>query len=161
LVIVDISPFVSETGRDSAYSVHSEILSAILSVNLRVISSRSDAESALKKLITSEKIRGFLLKNLQRTGENAFAWKLNAEALMKNLDKITSGVQRNPAFQQITGFPVIFLKGGESDHLPVEDYKDILKVFPVAEIIEIAGAGHWIHADNPEEVVKNIRRLLE
>jgi pimeloyl-ACP methyl ester carboxylesterase len=112
-------------------------------------------------LITSEKIRGFILKNLQRTGENTFNWKLNADALMKNLDKITAGVERNPGFQQITGFPVIFLKGGASDHIPVEDYKDILRVFPVAEIIEIPGAGHWIHADNPEEVVKNITRLLE
>jgi pimeloyl-ACP methyl ester carboxylesterase len=161
LLIADISPFVSESGRNSAYSEHSEILNAILSVDLKAISNRSDAESALTNLITSEKIRGFILKNLQRTGENTFKWKLNADALMKNLDKITAGVGRNPGFQQITGFPVIFLKGGDSDHIPVEDYKDILRVFPVAEIIEIPGAGHWIHADNPDEVVKNIRRLLD
>ena len=88
-------------------------------------------------MITSEKIRGLILKNLQRTDENSFTWKINTDALLKNLDKITAGVERNPGFQQITGFPVIFLKGGESDYIPVEDYKDILKVFPAAEIIEI------------------------
>ena len=161
LLIADISPFVNESGKNSAYAQHFDILNAILSIDLKKISNRNEAEEALKEKIASEKIRGFILKNLQRTSENTFTWKLNAAALLKNLDKITEGVERNVDFpQQITGFPVIFLKGGDSDYIPQEDYKDILKVFPAAEIIEIPGAGHWIHADKPEEVVKNIRRLL-
>jgi esterase len=161
LLIADISPFVNETGKSSAYVEHYDILNAILSLDLTKISNRNDAEEALSERIESEKIRGFILKNLQRTAENTFTWKMNAEALMKNLDKITEGVGRNGDFpHQITGFPVIFLKGGDSDYIPMEDYKEILKVFPAAEIKEIPGAGHWIHADKPDEVVKNIRRLL-
>ena len=38
---------------------------------------------------------------------------------------------------------------------------DIRKVFPAAEFIEIQGAGHWIHADKPDEVIKYLRKLLE
>ena len=62
---------------------------------------------------------------------------------------------------QITGFPVIFLRGGASDYLPENDFKDILKVFPAAEFINIPKAGHWIHADRPDEVIKSIQKLLE
>ena len=61
---------------------------------------------------------------------------------------------------QITGFPVIFLKGENSDYLPKGDFRDILKVFPAAEFITVPNAGHWVHSDKPDDVVKNIKRLL-
>jgi esterase len=63
--------------------------------------------------------------------------------------------------QQITGFPVIFLRGTDSDYIPKEDFRDILNVFPAADIIDVEGAGHWIQVDRPDEVVKYIRRLLQ
>lgn len=161
LLIADISPFVTENSHNSAYNQHRTILEAILSIDLSKITGREDAEAILMTKIPSEKIRGFILKNLQRTTENNFAWKLNAPSLLKNLDKITEGIDRRSGTSlQITGFPVIFLKGKDSDYIPDEDFKDILKVFPAAEITEIADAGHWIHADQPEEVIKNIKRLL-
>jgi esterase len=161
LLIADISPFSDETGRQSVHSQHSAILNAIASFDLKKISTRDEAESILREKISSEKVRGLILKNLQRSADNTFIWKLNATSLLKNLDKIMEGVERKFALsQQISGFPVIFLKGGDSDYIPKEDYKDILNVFPAAEIIEIPGAGHWIHADRPDDVIKNLKRLL-
>jgi pimeloyl-ACP methyl ester carboxylesterase len=161
LLIADISPFTNETKRHTIYSEHLVILNAILSVTLDKISTRIQAEEGLREKIPSEKERGLILKNLQRSSDGTFTWKLDAPSLLKNLDKIMEGVDRKPEFrQQITGFPVIFLKGAESDYIPESDGRDILKVFPAAEIIEIPGAGHWVHVDEPDEVVKNIKRLL-
>jgi pimeloyl-ACP methyl ester carboxylesterase len=161
LLIADISPFTDETGRDSVYSQHFTILNAILSFELNKISTRAEAEKVLSEKIPSEKVRGLILKNLQRTADNSFMWKLNVLSLLKNLDKIMEGVERKTDYsQQITGFPVIFLKGGASDYIPSGDFRDIQNVFPAAEIIEIPGAGHWIQVDRPNEVVKNLKRLL-
>jgi pimeloyl-ACP methyl ester carboxylesterase len=161
LLIADISPFTNETKRHSVYSEHLAILNAILSVKLDKISTRVQVEDALLDKIPSEKVRGLILKNLQRNSDNIFTWKLDAVSLLKNLDNIMEGVGRHPEIrQQITGFPVIFLKGAESDYIPEADGRDILKVFPAADIIEIPDAGHWIHVEKPEEVVKNIKRLL-
>lgn len=161
LLIADISPFTDETNSHSIYSQHFTLLNAILSIDLKNISTRSDAEIILKEKITSEKIRGLILKNLQRTDENRFSWKLNAAVLLRNLDKIMEGIKRESDFnRQISGFPVIFLKGGDSDYIPSGDYSDIYKVFPAAEIIEVPGAGHWIHVDKPDEVIKNLKKLL-
>jgi pimeloyl-ACP methyl ester carboxylesterase len=161
LLIADISPFTNEAARNSIYSEHNNILSAVLSIDLTKVSTRSDAEKLLSEKIESEKTRGLIMKNLQRTGDNSFSWKINAESLLKNLDRIMTGVERRQDYNhQITGFPVIFLKGGDSDYIPSDDFKDILMVFPAAELIVIPGAGHWINADKPEEVVKNIKRLL-
>lgn len=161
LLIADISPFTNETGRQSIYVQHFTILNAILSFDLDKISTRREAGNVLLEKIPSVKVRELILKNLQRTADNNFAWKLNAQSILKNLDKIMEGVERQTDFsQQIIGFPVIFLKGGDSDYIPAVDFRDIRNVFPAAEIIEIPGAGHWIHIDKPDEVVKNLKRLL-
>ena len=161
LLIADISPFTDETGRDSVYSQHFTVLNAILSFDLNKISTRGEAESILSEKIPSEKVRGLILKNLQRSTDNTFMWKLNAPSLLKNLDKIMEGVERKTDYsQQITGFPVIFLKGGESDYIPKGDFRDIQKVFPAVEITVVPGAGHWIQVDKPDEVIKNLKKLL-
>jgi esterase len=161
LLIADISPFVNENDSQSAYNQHQTILTTMLSVDLSKITTRGEVERIIMEKIHSEKIRGFILKNLQRSSGNNFLWKLNASSLLNNLDKIMQGIDRESGLsQQITGFPVIFLKGADSDYLPESDYKDIRKVFPAAEFVVVANAGHWIHSDRPDEVIRNLKRLL-
>jgi esterase len=161
LLIADISPFTYETDGHAAYNQHFTLLSAILSLDLKTITNRSEAENLLTAKIPSVKERGLILKNLQRNNDHSFSWKLNAQSLLRNLDKIMEGIKRKTDFnQQISGFPVIFLRGGDSDYIQPHDFKSIQHVFPAADIIEVAGAGHWIQADKPDEVVKYIKRLL-
>lgn len=161
LLVADISPFRDGVKDNPEYELHSSILNSIQSLDLSKISSRAEAEEHLTRSGLPVSVRGFILKNLQRIGGNKFEWKINASALLSNLDKIMKGIDRKDAFsQQVTGFPVIFLKGSDSGYLPSEDYNDILKIFPAAEFVIIEKAGHWLHADNPEEVERNIRRLI-
>jgi len=161
LLIADISPFLNEAQNKVAYSQHKSILEAMLSIDLTNIMRRDDAEGELGEKIRDEKIRGFVLKNLQRSTANNFTWKLNAASLLKNLDKIMDGIDRGALFtQSITGFPVIFLKGGDSDYILPSDFGDILKIFPAAEFVIAEKAGHWIHSDRPDEVIRNLKRLL-
>jgi len=161
LLIADISPFINENASHPAYNQHLTILKAMLSVDLSKISTREMAESILLEKIPSGKVRGFVLKNLQRTADKNFTWRINPSILLNNLENIMEGIDLRADFSQpITGFPVIFLKSEDSDYLPSGDFRDIQKVFPAAEFITVKNAGHWIHSDNPDEVVKNIRRLL-
>jgi len=161
LLIADISPFANEVNNKPAHHHHNSILEAMLSIDLVKISRRDDAESLLKEKIKDEKIRGFILKNLKRSMENNFYWKLNAASLLNNLEKIMEGIDCDEVTTRpITGFPVIFLKGAESDYILPGDYNNILKIFPVAEFIVVEKAGHWIHADRPDEVIMNLKRLL-
>ncbi len=66
LVIADISPFTNENNKLTVYKQHLTILKTILSIDLSTISSRAEAENLLTEKISSEKVRGFILKNLQR-----------------------------------------------------------------------------------------------
>ncbi|MCE5346407.1 MAG: alpha/beta fold hydrolase [Bacteroidales bacterium] len=161
LLIADISPFTSRNQTHTAYDQHLTILNTIQSIDLKSISARSGAESILIEKIPSEKVRAFILKNLQRTSGNSFTWKINAPSLLNNLEKIMQGIDPTEfTAHPVTGFPVTFLKGANSDYLPADDFNDIQKIFPGAEIIEIPNSGHWIHSDFPDEVVKYLKKLL-
>ncbi len=161
LLIADISPFVSENNLQPLVENHYSILRTIIATDLTKASTRQEAEMLISKGIQSQKIRDFVMKNLKRNPDKTFGWKINAMSLLNNLGRIMEGIERQDNIRiQITGFPVIFLKGKNSDYLPASDFRDILTVFPAAEFIEVPDAGHWVHSDRPDEVQNNLIRLL-
>lgn len=162
LLIADISPFVNESEKVNIREEHFNILNTILSVDTAGIISRADVEKKVAEKISDENVRGFILKNLKRDEDNKFSWKINAGGLLDNLDKIMEGIDHETWIsKQISGFPVIFLRGERSGYIPDSHFSEIRRVFPAAEFVTIPGAGHWIHADAPDEVIKQIRRLLD
>ncbi len=162
LLIADISPFVRGDIHNSAYNQHLAILKTILSADLTNISTREEADAVVAENIHSEKVRRFILKNLKRDTDSKFTWKINAGSLLRNLDSIMKGTDREAYVNhRTTGFPVIFLKGEESDYLPEDDYSDIQRIFPAAEFLTIPRAGHWLHSDNPGEVIRYMKKFLE
>ena len=82
---------------------------------------------------------------------------------LNNLDKIMEGIELKTEFTEpVTGFPVIFSERRQFQIiLQPLIHASIRKVFPAAELIVIQGAGHWIHADKPDEVIKYLRKLLD
>jgi pimeloyl-ACP methyl ester carboxylesterase len=162
LLVADISPLADKNRYKEEFKQHLQILNSILSLNIPGITSRYEIESQLILEIKSEKVRGLILKNLKREPDNSFSWKINASALLKNLDKIMDAVESDNADKkEITGFPVFFLKGEKSDYLPENDFTKIREVFPAAEFITVPGAGHWIHSDNPEAVKQCFLKFLD
>jgi esterase len=161
LLIADISPFADDNEKQFAYDQHHKILKAILDTDISETRSRSDVDRQLAVSIDSPKVRELIMKNLQRTDDKRFRWKINASSLMHNLDKIVEGLPLSGIEQeQITGFPVMFLKGENSDYLNTENFRKILKLFPAAELKVIRNAGHWLQADNPEAVIEALSDLL-
>lgn len=161
LIVADISPLVQAERNTEDLDQYRLILNFMLTADLSGFKSRAEVESQLSSLIKSERIRDLVLKNLKRDQDNSFSWKINAPAIFENLDRIIEGIETVDTYRGITGFPVYFLKGENSAYLPESDFAEIRKVFPGAEFLIIPGAGHWIHADNPEIVRKCFLRLLD
>ncbi len=160
LLVGDIAPFSSGEKYSAAFSSQSEILESMLSVNLEGLKSRDEIEAILSQKISSPGVRGFIMKNLRRLQEDSFAWKLNVPVLKLNLEEIIRGIKPGKSdYREVSGFPVLFLKGENSDYISERDYADIRTLFPGAEFIIISGAGHWIHSDNPEAVRKSFLEL--
>ena len=162
LIIADISPFAEKERFEEEYNLHLQILNSMLTMKMSGITSRPVIESLLKTKIRSEKVRGLMMKNLRREADNSFSWKINASALLGNLGSIMDAISsENTDNKEITGFPVFFLKGENSDYIHENDFKKIRKVFPSAEFVIVPRAGHWIHSDNPEAVKQCFLKLLD
>ena len=164
LVSVDIAPKsyrnLALASRTAAN--HSNMIDAMLALDLSKVHSREDADHALATSIGSERIRGFLLKNLRREGES-FSWRINLQAFSKNLEKIFEGMDREAIAARggITGFPALFISGGNSEYIRAVDHQGIRDIFPTAEIVTIPGAGHWVHAEQPDLLVKTLKYFLD
>ncbi len=161
LLIADISPVNSSERFKKDLKKHREILQAMLSADITSAGSRKEIETFFSSL-KSEKLTGFILKNLRRNTGDGFVWKINLRALAANIENIMASVEpgRNED-NSIAGLPVFFLKAGNSDYIADDDVTPILKIFPGARIITIPDAGHWIHSDKPEAVVSAMLKFLE
>jgi esterase len=161
MLIADISPFTDDRRRAIARNENLTILKAILGIDLLKASSRNEVETALEPHIQSEKVRELIMKSLHRNDLNNFEWKLNAKALLDNLDKIVDGVPFQIVDSQpIIGFPVVFLKGENSDYIMTGELTAITRIFRAAELKTINNAGHWLQADNPKAVTEELLDLI-
>lgn len=164
LVVVDIAPKSYYQVQASAIRTidHATIMEAMMNVDFRKVRSRNDVDAMLANTIPSERVRLFLMKNLHRHRDDTFSWSINIDALHKNLEHILSCVVCEDLrdSSQVTGFPVIFIRGSESRYILDEDREPIRQVFPYAEFITIPDAGHWLHVEQPGLLVQSIREKI-
>jgi len=158
LMVADISPRGYENDDSSQIKSHAVIIKAMSDIDFYGIQSRDDIDIILSKSIADKRVRQFLLKNISRTDDNEFTWKLNLKTIQTEIKSIMQGLPLNQ--QEITGFPVFFLKGADSDYITETDFPLIYKIFPQAEIEIIPNSGHWLHAEQPEIFIDKIRNFL-
>jgi len=165
LIVVDIAPkdyFLLDD--ESQYYLHNNILRAMLEIDFTRIESRKNVEDYLRERIDSTQIVQFLLKNVHRNREShLFEWRLNVQVLYDNLDEIIKGVNARWFDDRIPikNYPVLFLKGANSNYILSEDYPSIRRIYPEAEIVEISDAGHWLHAEQPELFMAALWKFLK
>ena len=165
LIVVDIAPkdyFLLND--ESQYYLHNNILGAMLELDFNRIESRKQVEDFLKERIDSTQIVQFLLKNVHRNKENhRYEWRLNVRVLYDNLDEIIKGVDAHWFDDRlpITNYPVLFIKGANSNYILAEDFTSIRRIYPEAEIVEIPDAGHWLHAEQPQLFMESLWRFIK
>jgi pimeloyl-ACP methyl ester carboxylesterase len=101
-------------------------------------------------------VRQFLLKNLVRDDEGRFKWKFNLEALYQHYDEINKELKSDHPYDK----PVLFIKGEHSNYIVDADMDMIHALFPLAKLESIPGAGHWVHADQPDQLKRSLLSFL-
>jgi esterase len=149
LVVVDIAPKLYTGG-------HQEIFEAMLSLDLDAISSRDEAEAQLAQRIKDESVRLFLLKNMSRNQAGGYQWKMNLPVIYEHYQEILSRIDGDTPYEGET----LFVRGGRSNYIADTDMPDIQRLFPSARLETIPTAGHWIHADAPDEFCEHLHHFL-
>lgn len=143
LIVVDIAPRLSDMRHQD------DILAGLNAVDLAAIENRQQADEALAVHIPQPGVRQFLLKNLYRREDNSFAWRQNLQALTAQMAAIGEAITDDQPFLK----PTLFIRGGKSDYINAEDkLYAIPTLFPNSQVETIVDAGHWVHAEKPEEV---------
>ncbi|MEO1253414.1 MAG: alpha/beta fold hydrolase [Bacteroidota bacterium] len=149
LIVVDIAP--------KHYPPHhQQIFEGFKSVDLANLENRKDADVQMAQVISNMGVRQFILKNLERKKDGSFGWKLNVDTIEQAIESVGEGMENNVSFEGDT----LFIAGGKSDYIVDSDHELIKKHFPKTEIISIAGAGHWVHAEKPKELGEAVVTFL-
>ncbi len=151
LMVIDIAPRYYPPH-------HQEILKALFSLDLNRIQTRKEAEEKLSEGIKDIGTRQFLLKNLYWLGPNQLAWKFNLESIANHIEIVGS---ETPLSKNNISTETLFVKGNNSNYIKAADEKNIAEIFPHSKLVGIDGAGHWVHAEKPLELLRCFKDFFE
>jgi pimeloyl-ACP methyl ester carboxylesterase len=149
LIIEDIAPYPYPP-------LHDKLLAALTALPVERIDSRSEADRRLAADIPQRAIRGFILKNLLPAPSGGMRWQFNLQSLARNYPNIIAAIEPDAPIS----LPTLFLRGADSSYLLPERFAEIRELFPRARLHTVPGAGHWLHSDNPQRFVAEVRAFL-
>lgn len=151
LIVVDVAPKRYAGG-------HEEILAAILALDLNTVQTRSNAEQFLRERLPreTEGTIQFLMKNLTRTPEGGFEWKMNFPVIYQHYEDILAPITSETPFWGET----LFVRGEKSNYIQDADWQLITQFFPNARLETVADAGHWVHAEQPQRLLQVVTDFL-
>lgn len=149
LIVADIAP-------KSYPQHHQDILKGLSSLDFSQIKSRSAADKALAEYVSHFGTRQFLLKNLYWVAKGQLGLRMNLPVLIENIEEVGKPIPEDALYEGTT----LFIRGEKSGYIQEMDELLIHKHFPNAVIKSISKAGHWLHADNPDEFFDKIMRFL-
>lgn len=140
LIVADIAP--------KYYPPHHDfIFNGLSHLDFDQISDRREADDELAKHIKVKGIRQFLLKNLYWVKKEKLGFRFNFDVLKNRMEEIGENIFPNAIYDG----PTLFLRGDRSEYIQPNDFAEIKRHFPNAQIETIDKAGHWLHAENPKQ----------
>lgn len=140
LIIADIGPkFYPQH--------HQSILEGLNAVDFSKQPSRSEVEEILTNYISDFGTRQFLLKSLYWEAPGQLAFRFNLTVFNSKIEQIGKALPAENKFEK----PTLFLRGANSNYILDEDFETIHYHFPAVKIETISNAGHWLHAENPND----------
>ena len=148
LIVVDIAPVLYTPH-------HDDVFQGLFNIQLDGLKSRGAADQQLAEYVEEPSVRAFLLKNLYRTEDKQFAWRMNLPVLHSEYHHISQPPAGSPHKGE-----TLFIKGANSDYL-IPAYRDqVVGLFPKASYKVIEGAGHWPHAEKAEMFSRIVLKFL-
>lgn len=149
LLVADIAP--------KAYAPHFQnFIDAMLGVDFSAVKTRKDVDSQLQAAVPELGVRQFLLKNIARDSEGKFSWKLNLEAINTNYAALINSID----LPSQINCDALFIRGSKSVYIEDADLPALAARFSQSAVETINGAGHWLHAEKPDEFFELAMRFL-
>lgn len=157
LVVVDISPVAVSPGLSIMPKYFEAMMSVKLVKNIPLSKARRMADEQLAKYVLDSGTRQFFLTNLVEAEGGHYKWRVNLDSIIHNFNNIATF----PTVGTSCSVPTLFIVGANSDYVRCEDHEEIKRLFPAVKFVTISGAGHWVHADKPNELLLVTKEFIQ
>jgi len=139
-----------------AYPPHHDVIfQGLFNVRVEDCESRKEADLRLGEYVTDESTKQFLLKSLYWKEPKKLAWRFNLVALHVHIEDILSALPNDEIEVQS-----LFIRGGKSNYVTEQDITALHKLISNLKVTTMEDAGHWVHAENPEEFLKIVSNFI-
>ncbi|XP_063628616.1 sn-1-specific diacylglycerol lipase ABHD11-like [Cydia splendana] len=160
LIVVDISPVKTSPQINTMASLFDAMSNVSVRPGIAMSKARKVADEQLKSITPDINLRNFLITNLVQTHTGAYTWRVNLPALKENFTAHISNFPSSLKGLQYCG-PTLFIGGSLSDYIGKNDLPEIQEYFPLAELVFIEGAGHWVHSQKPQPFLETVCKFLK
>ncbi|MCK2183128.1 alpha/beta fold hydrolase [Halomonas getboli] len=147
LIVADVAPQAYGHGHDSE-------LGALRRVRDERPAGRREADALMADFIDERTTRLFLATNLVR-GEDGMTVRVGLDQIAEDYASISGEPDGEGAFEG----PTLVVRGSRSPYVTDAMLPALREVLPNAEL-ETLDAGHWLHAERPEEFQATVNDFL-
>lgn len=154
LVVLDIAPVTYCPQKDPHWKAVVDILHVLNNVPTSSNLDRKHVDTVLQQHIPDPALRAFLLTNWD---VKTASWKIPIGALVDQLPHLATFVETTNQFHG----DAFFIHGGQSRFVRHAYLNTIASFFPNHLLTTIKGAGHWVHAEAPEDTTALLKQFLD
>ena len=149
LIIIDIAP-------KKYINNYHLLISNLIKINNSNLNSRKQAQLNLENQKIDNQTIQFLLKNL--------FWKDEKLQFRFNINAIENSIEELMGFNYLDNTwsgVCFFIRGSESNYILDSDNNLIKKYFLNSKLLTIAKANHWVHFDQREQFIVELKKILK
>eukprot|EP00934_Nitzschia_sp_Nitz4_P006264 Nitzschia sp. Nitz4//scaffold52_size167869//88143//89174//NITZ4_002280-RA/size167869-processed-gene-0.131-mRNA-1//-1//CDS//3329554047//6254//frame0 len=154
LVSVDIAPVRYTSTSDPQWKVIEDIVQAMHSVGR--VASKAQLDKLLRVSIPDPNVRAFVLTNYDAKTKE---WKIPVQTIRSHMDSL-AGFDMPEDSQSYDG-DVLIINGGQSRFVRHAHLNQISEFFPNHAIMTVRSAGHWVHAEAPDNTAALLQQYLD
>lgn len=157
LVIEDIGP----DKKENAHVYYENLLRMVPTP----FATRADAKKYFfEEFVNTAKTRepatvmaNYFYANMTEQPDGTVGWRFSREGIIESV----TTAHFNDRWDEIKmlAMPTLVVRGERSKDLPKETFDKMISANPLIEGVEIPGAGHWVHADQPEAFINAIKKF--
>ena len=149
LIIIDIAP-------KKYINNYSLLISHLIKINNANLKSRKQAQLNLENQKIDNQTIQFLLKNLFWKDEK-LQFRFNINAIENSIEELMSFNYLDNTWSGVC----FFIRGSESNYILDSDKNLIKKYFLNSKLLTIANANHWVHFDQREQFIVELKKILK
>ena len=162
LGVLDIAPASYSIADGSNWKQSRELIAALAALDVSAFADREAVDNRLARDVLDPNIRAFALSNLSPCANGSgFEWKCDLAAIVSNLDGLARWDADLQSRAPLYEGPTLFLAGAKSRYIRSVHLRDIERGFPRFALRTVAGAGHWIHAEQPQATLEYTQKFLD